>query len=232
MPKWLREKPPSNVPGSDSVVGADAFIGPNPPQAGLFGESAQVPQACLPPAGNFSPQKSSQNAPGAAAPGPPWGPAACIPRKGISWAVTLHRAVPPHTAHPFPASRDPVESASRYGYSGFLKGRTHCLGTGGSNCTQLYFAQSLHFRRRGAHRASVPRQRPFAEGTVAAKGRLSRRTQGSPCAQGELSREARLRGWSADDPYLLTHGSVSPAGLLSWGGLGWFIRRRRTGIAA
>ena len=185
-----------------------------------------------PPAGNFSPQKSSQNAPGAAAPGPPWGPAACIPRKGISWAVTLHRAVPPHTAHPFPASRDPVESASRYGYSGFLKGRTHCPGTGGSNCTQLYFAQSLHFRRRGAHRASVPRQRPFAEGTVAAKGRLSRRTQGSPCAQGELSREARLRGWSADDPYLLTHGSVSPAGLLSWGGLGWFIRRRRTGIAA
>ena len=82
----------------------------------------------LPPAGNFSPRKSSQNAPGAAAPGPPLGPAACIPRSGISWAAKLHRAVPSHTAHPFPASRGPVESAGHYGYRGFHSGRPLCLG--------------------------------------------------------------------------------------------------------
>ena len=74
----------------------------------------------LPPAGSFSPQKSSQNAPGAAAPGPPSGCAACIPRKGITRAVTLHRAVPSHTVCPFPAPRGPVESDNRYGYRTFL----------------------------------------------------------------------------------------------------------------
>ena len=82
----------------------------------------------LPPAGNFSPRKSSQNAPGAAAPGPPWGCAACIPRRGIARAVTLHWAVPSHTAHPFPASRGPVETAGHYGYRGFHSGRPLCLG--------------------------------------------------------------------------------------------------------
>ena len=72
-----------------------------------------------PPAGDFSPRKSPQNAPGAAAPGPLLGPAACIPRRGIARAVTLHRVVTFHTACPFPASRGPVESDGRYGYRGF-----------------------------------------------------------------------------------------------------------------
>ena len=84
--------------------------------------------AGLPPAGGFSPRKSPQNAPGAAAPGPLWGPAACIPRKGSSWAVTIHQTVPSHTASPFPASRGPVESAGHYGYRGFHSGRPLCLG--------------------------------------------------------------------------------------------------------
>ena len=75
--------------------------------------------ACLPPAGHFSPRKSAENAPGAAAPGPPWGRAACIPGRGIARAVTRHRAVPSHTACPFPASRGPVESDGCYGYRGF-----------------------------------------------------------------------------------------------------------------
>ena len=74
----------------------------------------------LPPAGDFSPQKSPQNAPGAAAPGPPWGCAACIPGSGIAQAAAVLRAVPPHTACPFPASRGPVESDGRYGYRTFL----------------------------------------------------------------------------------------------------------------
>ena len=111
----------------------------------------------LPPAGNFSPRKSSQNAPGAAAPGLPLGCAACIPRGGISQAVTLHRAVPPHTASPFPASRGSVESASRCGYRTFLKGRTDCPGTWDGCRTRQLFARFSDFHRRGAHRASVPR---------------------------------------------------------------------------
>ncbi len=74
---------------------------------------------CLPPAGHFSPRKSAENTPGAAAPGLPWSCAACIPRKGVAQAVTLHRAVPPHTACPFPASRGPVEADNRYGYRTF-----------------------------------------------------------------------------------------------------------------
>ena len=119
-------------------VGADAFIGPNPPQAGLFDGSVLATRPYLPPAGNFSPQKSSQNAPGAAAPGLPWGCAACIPRKGIARAVTLHRAVPSHTACPFSAPRGPVKSDGRYGYRGFLKGRTDCLGTEGGLCTRQF----------------------------------------------------------------------------------------------
>ena len=86
--------------------------------------------ACLPPAGHFSPRKSAENAPGAAAPGPPLGCAACIPGRGIAQAVTLHRAVPFHTTRPFPASRGPVESGNRYGYCGFHKGRMDCPGTG------------------------------------------------------------------------------------------------------
>ena len=69
--------------------------------------------------GHFSPRKSAENTPGAVAPGLPWGCAACIPRKGIAQAVTLHRAVPPHTACPFPASRGPVESDNRYSYRTF-----------------------------------------------------------------------------------------------------------------
>ena len=73
--------PPSNVPGRDSTVGADAYIGPNPPQAGPFDESAQAARARLPPAGDFSPQKSSQNAPGAAAPGPPFRPRGVHPKE-------------------------------------------------------------------------------------------------------------------------------------------------------
>ena len=73
--------PPSNVPGRDSTVGADACIGPNPPQAGPFDESAQAARARLPPAGDFSPRKSPQNAPGAAAPGPPFRPRGVHPKE-------------------------------------------------------------------------------------------------------------------------------------------------------
>ena len=112
--------PPSNVPGRDSTVGADAYIGPNPPQAGPFDESAQAARARLPPAGDFSRGEEFPKRAGAAAPGPPLGPAACIPRSGITQAAALHLAVPSHTAHPFPASRGPVESTSRYGYRTFL----------------------------------------------------------------------------------------------------------------
>ena len=126
-------------------------------RAGLFGAGARAAPACLPPAGHFSPRKSAENAPGAAAPGLPWGPAACIPRKGISQAVTLHRAVLSHTACPFPASRGPVESDSRYGYRTFLKGRTDCHRTWGRHCTRQFFAEFPYWGRRGAHCTSVPR---------------------------------------------------------------------------
>ena len=74
----------------------------------------------LPPAGNFSPQKSSQNAPGAAAPGPPLGCAACIPGSGIARAAALHRAVPSAAPCPFKASRGTVKSQGRYGYAAIL----------------------------------------------------------------------------------------------------------------
>ena len=57
---------------------------PAPAAAGLFGESVPRRQACLPLAGNFSPRKSSQNAPGAAATGLPWGCAAYISGSGIA----------------------------------------------------------------------------------------------------------------------------------------------------
>ena len=97
---------------------------------GTLGGGALAERACLPPAGHFSPRKSAENAPGAAAPGPPLGRAACIPGRGIAQAVTLHRAVPFHTTRPFPASRGPVESGNRYGYYGFHKGRMDCPGTG------------------------------------------------------------------------------------------------------
>ena len=97
---------------------------------GTLGGGALAERACLPPAGHFSPRKSAENAPGAAAPGPPLGRAACIPGRGITQAVTLHRAVPFHTTRPFPASRGPVESGNRYGYCGFHKGRMDCPGTG------------------------------------------------------------------------------------------------------
>ncbi len=97
---------------------------------GTLGGGALAERACLPPAGHFSPRKSAENAPGAAAPGPPLGRAACIPGRGIAQAVTLHRAVPFHTTRPFPASRGPVESGNRYGYCGFHKGRMDCPGTG------------------------------------------------------------------------------------------------------
>ncbi len=36
--------PPSNVPGNDFPVGADAYIGPNPPEAGLLGDDALTMQ--------------------------------------------------------------------------------------------------------------------------------------------------------------------------------------------
>ena len=108
-----------------------------------FGGGAPAALPCLPPAGDFSPQKSPQNAPGAAAPGLPWGSAACIPRNGIARAVTLHRAVPPHTAHPFPASRGPVESEGRYGYRTFHSGRTDCPGNVGRILHTAAFARNL-----------------------------------------------------------------------------------------
>ena len=90
------------------------------PEPAAGGSHCRSRGLVLPPAGHFSPRKSAENAPGAAAPGLPWGCAACIPRRGISQAVAVHRAVPFHTASPFPASRGPVESDSRYGYRGFL----------------------------------------------------------------------------------------------------------------
>ena len=56
-------------------VGADAHIGPSR-VSGLNSRGGICALAVFPrpPAGNFSPQKSSQNAPGAAAPGLPWAP--------------------------------------------------------------------------------------------------------------------------------------------------------------
>ena len=85
------------------------------------------------PRGEESPKRA-----GGCGPRSPFGPAACIPRGGISQAVTLHRAILPYTACPFPASRGPVESGNCYGYRTFLKGRTYCPGTQGNDCTQSF----------------------------------------------------------------------------------------------
>ena len=64
----------------------------------------------LPPAGDFSPRKSPQNAPGAAAPGPLWGCAACILRSGNAEAVWANRPVVIVPWYPIRASRRPVKS--------------------------------------------------------------------------------------------------------------------------
>ena len=116
--------------------------------------------------GTFHRRKVPKMRRGAAAPGPPWSCAACIPRRGIAQAVTLHRALPFHTACPFPASRGPVESASRYGYRSFLKGRTPYPGTGRGIARGSFYVHSPATHRRGAHRASGPRQRPLAKGAT------------------------------------------------------------------
>ena len=159
-----------------------------------FGGGAPAALPCLPPAGDFSPRKSPQNAPGAAAPGPPLGCAACIPRRGIAQAATLHQVVPPHTAHPFPASRGPVESDAVTATRVSTKAAPTAPEQEAEVAHGSFFAQSprprrrggyqppawlnrlracaerigAHLRRRGAHCASVPRQRPLVEGMVAA----------------------------------------------------------------
>ena len=86
--------------------------------------------------GTFHRRKVPKTRRGLRPPVPLRAPAACIPGSGIARAAALHRAVPPHTASPFPASRGPVESASRCGYRTFLKGRTNCSGTRGGHCTR------------------------------------------------------------------------------------------------
>ena len=90
----------------------------------------------LPPAGDFSRGEEFPKRAGGCGPRTPLGCAACIPRRDISQAVTLHRAIPSHTAHPFPASRGPVESGNRCGYGGFHEGRTNCPGTRAQSCTR------------------------------------------------------------------------------------------------
>ena len=76
----------------------------------------RVPQALwhrrlvLPPTGDFSPRKSAKNAPGAAAPGPLWGCAACILRSGNAEAVWANRPVVIVPWYPIRASRRPVKS--------------------------------------------------------------------------------------------------------------------------
>ena len=86
--------------------------------------------------GTFHRRKVPKTRRGLRPPVPLRAPAACIPGSGIARAAALHRAVPSHTASPFPASRGPVESASRCGYRTFLKGRTNCPRTRGGHCTR------------------------------------------------------------------------------------------------
>ena len=129
----------------------------------------------LPPAGHFSPRKSAENAPGAAAPGLPWGCAACIPGRGIAQTVAVHRAIPSAATYPFKASRGPVESQDRYGYTTFLKGRTGCLG-------QRQDTAHGSTSRRRPYSGRDSRQCwmvPFAVGARIARP-LASRVQGSP----------------------------------------------------
>ena len=142
--------------------------------------------------GTFRAVRSSQNAPGAAAPGPPLGPAACIPRSGISWAAKLHRAVPFHTACPFPASRGPVESEGRYGYRTFLKGRTYCPRTKAKSCTRQLLRINVAFPTVGAAISRPPccvvgTPAANAPGCIFAVGARNAR----PCRASGLSRRAR-----------------------------------------
>ena len=101
--------------------------------------------------GTFHRGKVPKTRRGLRPPVPPWGCAACIPRRGIAQAVTLHRAVPLHTAHPFPASRGTVESDDRYGYRDFLKGRTNCPGTGVDFAHSGFCVRSSRLHRRGGY---------------------------------------------------------------------------------
>ena len=96
----------------------------------------------LPPAGNFSPQKSSQNAPGAAAPGPLLAVRRASPEEATRRLSGPIDPVGVVTLYPIKASRGPVESDNRCGYRTFLKGRTYCPGTGraaahGSFCARI-----------------------------------------------------------------------------------------------
>ena len=126
------------------------------------------------------------------------GSAACIPRGGISQAVTLHRAIPSHTACPFPASRGPGKSDNRYGYRTFLKGRTHCPGTGGRCCTRQLLRTNITVHAVGAAISRPPSNVigapvanvPESDSTVGADAHIG------PCRVSGLSQGAR-RLWKA-----------------------------------
>ena len=64
--------------------------------------------------GTFHRGKVPKTRRGLRPPVPRWGCAACIAGRGIAQAAAVLRAIPSHTACPFPASRGPVESGNRY----------------------------------------------------------------------------------------------------------------------
>ena len=135
---------------------------------------------------------------GGCGPGPLWGCAACIPRGGISQAGALHRAIPSHTACPFPASRGPGESDNRYGYRTFLKGRTNCPRTGGRCCTRQLLRTNITVHAVGAAISRPPSNAigapvanvPESDSTVGADAHIG------PCRVSGLSQRAR-RLWKA-----------------------------------
>ena len=123
---------------------------------GTLGGGALAARTCLPPAGHFSPRKSAENAPGAAAPGPPVGPRGVHPRK----RHCPGRYAPPGCPVPYHPPLPGFARASRIGQSLRLlwfSQRPHGLPRNrGGYGTRQHFTHSLHVRRRGAHRASVP----------------------------------------------------------------------------
>ena len=67
------------------------------PRSGLWWQLRWLRRLVLPPAGDFSPRKSPQNAPGAAAPGPPW-----VPRRASSEAALRRQLRSTRMSRPVP----------------------------------------------------------------------------------------------------------------------------------
>ena len=153
---------------------------------------------CLPPAGDFSRGEEFPKCAGGCGPRTPFGSAACIPRGGIFQTGALHRAIPSHTACPFPASRGPVESGNCYGYRTFLKGRTNCPRTGGRCCTRQLLRTNITVHAVGA---AISRPSSNVIGAPVANVPESDSTVGAdahigPCRVSGLSQRAR-RLWKA-----------------------------------